>query len=209
MVQVRGRYDAAGVLTFHDDAGVDILDIQPDAEVDIKAANKFKIAGVAVAATAAELNTVAGVTAGTVTASKVLVVDASKDLATLHKLTFSQEVVHGAAASQTKSANYTMTAADSGYVTYIDTDAFTVTLPATVVGMAFTFVNAGADGAVAVTIRPGAVDKIQGVGLTAADNKALINTKATAKKGDMVRLVGDGVDGWFVQALHGTWAREA
>lgn len=46
-------------------------------------------------ATAAEVNTLAGVTAGTVTASKALVVDANKDLATLRHLTISGNLVTG------------------------------------------------------------------------------------------------------------------
>lgn len=111
--------------------------------------------------------------------------------------------------SQTKSDNYTMQDSDSGYVTYVDTDAKTMTLPATAVNRVFTFMNAGADAAVALTISPNASDKIMGVGLTAADDKDLVNTKATAKKGDYVTLVGDGVDGWFVTAMKGTWARES
>jgi hypothetical protein len=40
----------------------------------------FKIGGTSVTSTAAELNTLAGVTAGTATASKALVVDANKDI---------------------------------------------------------------------------------------------------------------------------------
>lgn len=46
-------------------------------------------------ATAAEINTLAGVTAGTVTASKALVTDANKDLATLRHLTISGNFVTG------------------------------------------------------------------------------------------------------------------
>ncbi len=111
--------------------------------------------------------------------------------------------------SQTKSANYTMTAPDSGKETIIDTDAKTITLPATVVGYTYKFVNGGADGAVAINISPNASDKIMGAGLTSADNKDLINTKTTAMKGDYVVLVGDGAIGWYVQEMVGTWAREA
>lgn len=118
-------------------------------------------------------------------------------------------IVYSTAKTQTKSDNYTMTEGDSGVITYVDTDAKTITLPATVVGMVFTVVNAGEDGAVAVTISPNAADKIMGCGLTSADNKDLVNTKATAKKGDRVKLVGDGVNGWFIAEMVGTWAREA
>lgn len=124
------------------------------------------------------------------------------------KTVFLSENVHAYLVTQTKSANYTMTAADSGYATYIDTDAFTITLPATVAGLTYTFVNAGADGAVAITLSPNASDKIQGVGLSAADDKDVVNTKATARKGDMIRIVGDGTDGWLIQEMRGTWARE-
>jgi len=47
----------------------------------------FQIGGTSVTATAAELNTLAGVTAGTVSASKALVVDSSRNLATINQLT--------------------------------------------------------------------------------------------------------------------------
>lgn len=63
MPKVRGRYDAAGVLTFHDGEGTDILDVQPDGEVDVKTAGKLKIAGTTVDATAAEINRAADVSA--------------------------------------------------------------------------------------------------------------------------------------------------
>lgn len=111
--------------------------------------------------------------------------------------------------SVTKSATYSVLIADSGYLFNIDTDAFTLTLPATVIGMRYTFRNVGADGAVLVTLAPNASDKIQGVGISALDNKALLNTKATAKYGDFVTLVADGVDGWFVHEMRGIWARAA
>lgn len=124
-------------------------------------------------------------------------------------LTYNDLFEHGAQKKQTKSANYTMTAADSGYITDVDTDATTITLPATTVGMVFTIRNIGADGAVGINVSPAAADKIIGIGLTAAADKDLINTKATAKKGDFVTLIGNGVDGWFVVASAGTWAREA
>lgn len=124
-------------------------------------------------------------------------------------LEYGRELKHHYQVTQTKSANYTMTAADSGYVTYIDTDAITITLPATAAGLSYTFVNAGPDAGVALTLSPNAADKIQGCGLSAADNKDLINTKATARKGDLVRIVGDGTDGWIIQEMRGTWAREA
>lgn len=112
-------------------------------------------------------------------------------------------------ASTTKSDNYTVLATDSGKIIDVDTDAKTITLPSTVLGLTVTIRNAGADGAVAVTVSPAAADKIVGNGEAGVDNKDIINTKATAKNGDYVTLVGDGVDGWYIQAIKGTWAAEA
>jgi len=108
--------------------------------------------------------------------------------------------------TQIKSANYTMTATDSGLTTYINTDAVVITLPATVVGYVYTFVNVGAAGAVGFNISPAAVDKIIGGGLSGSDDEDIINTKATAKTGDRIKIIGDGVNGWFVQEMYGTWA---
>lgn len=142
---------------------------------------------------------------------KGAVSQARDDIVIDDNLVFGREVRHAYQVSQTKSGNYTMTAADSGYITYIDTDAVVITLPATVVGYTYTFVNAGADGAVGFSISPNASDQIAGVGLTAADNKDIVNTKATARRGDMVRIVADGTAGvgWIIQEMRGTWAREA
>lgn len=119
------------------------------------------------------------------------------------------QISYAAAKAQTKSSSFTAAEADVGQVTSIDTDGVVITLPATVVGMVFEFVNAGADGAVGFSVSPSALDKIMGCGLTSADNKDLINTKATAKKGDRVVLVADGVNGWYLLEMIGTWAREA
>lgn len=68
--------------------------------------------------------------------------------------------------------------------------------------------NGGADGAVAVTISPNANDKIMGPNIAGVDNKDRINTKATAKTGDFIVIVGDGVDGWDITREVGTWAAE-
>lgn len=148
------------------------------------------------------------VTGGTVSASLPVVVDASKDIAGFHDIGFTGTVEAATIATQTKSADYTMTKADSGHLTKVDTDAVVITLPATAPGLFYLFENAGADAAVGFSVSPNASDKFQGVGLTAADNKDLVNTKATAKKGDRLAIVGDGADGWYVVRMTGTWARE-
>lgn len=105
--------------------------------------------------------------------------------------------------------NITLVAADVGKILKVETDGAIITLPATVVGYTYTFVNSGEDGTVEFRISPQAADKIFGAGITSADNKDLINTKVTAKKGDYVTLLGDGVDGWLVTKQVGTFAREA
>ncbi|MBM4644769.1 hypothetical protein GS464_20220 [Rhodococcus hoagii] len=107
-------------------------------------------------------------------------------------------------------ASKTVAAADSGVVQNVTKDAVVVTLPATAAGLTVTIRNGGkADGQVGFSISPNSADKIQGYGLTSADNKDVINTKATARAGDEITLVGDGVDGWFVQNATGVFDREA
>lgn len=123
-------------------------------------------------------------------------------------VTFGDTLLSDVQQTETVAVDKTLDAGDSGVFQIVTVDAKVITLPATVLGLTYTIINGGADGAVLVTVSPNASDKIAGAGLTAADNKDLLNTKATAKKGDMVRLFGDGVDGWFVQEIRGTWARE-
>lgn len=111
---------------------------------------------------------------------------------------------------ETISANKTLDAEDTGKQFFVDTDAQVVTLPATATaGDSITIVNIGADGAVAVNISPQAADKIAGPDLAGTDNKDLINTKATAKRGDRVVLTAGHADGWTVGYMRGIWATEA
>jgi hypothetical protein len=111
---------------------------------------------------------------------------------------------------ETISADKTLDAEDSGKLFWVDTDAKVITLPAIATGLdGVMVVNGGAFGAVAVNISPAAADMILGPDVTGADNKDLINTKATAKRGDFVVFGGNDADGYSVLALRGTWAREA
>lgn len=116
----------------------------------------------------------------------------------------------GRTVREVKSANYTLDAEDSGKLLWIDTDAFTLTLPAIATGVdGVMIVNGGSYGAVAVTISPQAADMILGPDITGADDKDLINTKATAQRGDYVVIGGNDADGYSVQEMRGTWARQA
>ena len=109
-----------------------------------------------------------------------------------------------------KTANYTVViTADSGKTLASTLDAIVYTLPSIAVGNTVTFVNMAEDGQAALNISPAAVDGITYAG-TAVDNKDLINTKATAKKGDFVTLASlDGVVAWQVVDVRGVWAKEA
>jgi|TARA_R100001530_G_scaffold135759_2_gene113821 hypothetical protein len=98
---------------------------------------------------------------------------------------------------------------DVGKILTVKTDAFVITLPATVVGYVYHIVNTGEDGANIITVSPNASDKIMGPDRTDVDDKDIINTKATAKKGDRITLFGDGSLGWYVISQVGTWAAEA
>ena len=96
---------------------------------------------------------------------------------------------------------------DCGKVLFVTADAKVITLPA-VEGMSFRVVNAGAFGTVAVNISPNALDAIEGPDLVGVDDKDLINTKATACRGDYADLEYGDATGWIVRKLVGTWAIE-
>jgi hypothetical protein len=110
-------------------------------------------------------------------------------------------------------ASLTLTAADSGKVYVTSAADIVFTLPdatgAGMKGVYFTFINNSLSGGTGMLIRPAATDKIQGKGITAADDKDYINSGATDAIGDLVTVVCDGVDGYWVVSERGTWAREA
>jgi hypothetical protein len=104
-----------------------------------------------------------------------------------------------------KVANYTVTAADTGSVFIANAADLVFTLPSTVVGLTYTFVNAALSGGTGLSISPAAADNIN----EGTDNKDLINSGATDVVGDSVTIVGDGDGGWFTIGKIGTWAAEA
>lgn len=114
------------------------------------------------------------------------------------------------AVRETVSANKTLDAQDTGKVFFVDTDAVVITLPAIADGLGgVKIVNIAAYGVSGVSISPAAADMILGPDITGADDKDLINTKATAKRGDFVKLDLGDADGYVVTAMNGTWARQA
>lgn len=116
--------------------------------------------------------------------------------------------------------NKTLAITDVGYVQNVIADGIVITLPSTVVGYYYNIRNGGdnvtgtaagaaSDASMEVTVSPAAADLIAGMGVTAADNKDFVNTQTSSEIGDELQLLGDGVNGWFVTSVVGTWAKEA
>lgn len=109
-----------------------------------------------------------------------------------------------------KTSNYTVVVNDdSGKVFTTSVDGIVFTLPAIASGQVYTFINTAEDGTAKISISPNAADGIMYLG-SATDDKDLINTKATQKKGDMVVVSNvNGLDYWSVTVVNGVWAKEA
>ena len=115
------------------------------------------------------------------------------------------KVFHRYVAARYITDNYTVDAEDSGKTLFVQADAKTITLLATVVGITVKIMNDMDDGDCLVTIDPNGSDKITGIEYTGTDGGAATNTKATAKRGDFMTLVADGSIGWYVTECVGTW----
>lgn len=120
----------------------------------------------------------------------------------------------------TITADTTLTYEDSGRTFLIGTDALTITLPATKIGINYKFMNSGAAANNIITVSPQAADGIAGTITLAASvvvldgtiDKDAINTKSTSEPGDCLSIIGTGVAGttaWLVQSSTGIWAQEA
>ena len=161
--------------------------------------NNVGVATIAdVTATAAELNKNAGVTGGAATAGKTVVLGSACEISGIRRK------VNLAAATQT------LTAAQSGEK-FVGAEDAVFTLPAAAAGTKGVWyeIECGAlSTGTGLSISPNAADHIRGNGLTAVDDKDLINSGASDRLGDMVRLCCDGVDGWVIEAIIGTWAKE-
>lgn len=114
---------------------------------------------------------------------------------------------HEGLLAETLADNKTLDAQDTGKLFQVTVDAKAITLPA-VEGMTCRIANGAAFGTSIVTISPNANDGIKGPDLTNTDDKDLINTKATACRGDFVDLEYGDATGWVVKKMVGTWAKE-
>ncbi len=137
-------------------------------------------------------------------------------LAELAGLTFEKSSLNTLALSDNK----TISEDEMGAVVTMATDAKVITLPkisAAILGKELTFINTGADGNNTLTLSPDAADGINGtIANAAADsvasgvvNKDLVNTKATANKGDYVRIRAVALTAWYIVGGVGIWASEA
>jgi hypothetical protein len=105
-------------------------------------------------------------------------------------------------------ATLTLDAQDTGKYIFC-TVTTVVTLPATATALAdVTLVCMAPFGTAQISASPAADDKIMGPNLAGANDKDLINTLATAKRGDRVTLTAGHTDGYVTNALVGTWAAE-
>ena len=103
----------------------------------------------------------------------------------------------------------TLTLTSSG-VPIVVTNASTITLPGVAVGSQWWIINGNDDGT-AITIAPDSSDKylVDAAGAAGTNNKHIINTAATARKGDYVKLAYGSGDGWTIAELVGTWADQS
>lgn len=113
---------------------------------------------------------------------------------------------------ETLSGVKTFDAQDTGKVFFVDADgdADALTLPAIADGLGgIKIVAIGAFGTTQVKVDPNAIDMILGPDIAGADNKDLLLTKATQRRGDYVVIDLGDADGYVVTEMVGTWAREA
>ena len=98
----------------------------------------------------------------------------------------------------------------------IATDALVMTLPAITannIGMELTFRNTGADGNNIITLSPASSDAFNGtiaaVQAGGVVDKDLINTKATANKGDWCTIKAISLTAWYITGGDGVLASES
>ena len=113
-------------------------------------------------------------------------------------------------------ATLTLDANDNGKVILCEVTTV-ITLPAIGSGEVgpYTLVNYGEEGVVTagisdvqITVDPATADRITGCDITGLENKDMVNTLATAKKGDLLKLTYGGGIGWSIVEMRGTWTRE-
>lgn len=101
----------------------------------------------------------------------------------------------------------TVLASESGTIFIVDVADCVFNLPATILGLKYTFIVKTLSSGTGAQISPASVDSIAGGGLTSVDDEDLINTAATDAEGDKATIIGDGAEGWWIDGIVGTWAK--
>lgn len=115
----------------------------------------------------------------------------------------------GKTAETLSASTLTLDAQDTGKNIFC-TVTTVVTLPVTATALtSVTLVCMAAYGTAQISADPNSADKIMGPNLAGVDNKDLINTLATAQRGDYITLTAGHADGYVVSSVKGTWAAEA
>jgi len=121
------------------------------------------------------------------------------------------DVDAGITVSQVTATDGTVTVATGDSGEEFQASVTTVyTLPSIGIGHVYKFVNVALDGIAQISVSPAAADGIM-YATSATDDKDLINTLATARRGDYV-VIGNTTDGvafWQVLGIKGIWAKEA
>ena len=108
-----------------------------------------------------------------------------------------------------KTADYTVvTTNDGGKIFSSVLDGISYSLPAIAIGNTFTFLNLAKDGTALINIVVNTGDGITWAGAE-DDNKDLLNTKATQRKGDYATVSSfTATVTWQIPAIRGIWAKE-
>jgi len=112
---------------------------------------------------------------------------------------------HEGLVAETTAIDKTLDNQDTGKVICCGTDDKTITLPA-VAAMSFRVLNVGAFGVAGIDVSPNANDLIIYKDSGGTDNHGLVNTKATAQRGDYLHVEYGDATGWIVTHSKGTWA---
>ena len=163
-----------------------------------------------------------GVTINTATSGGPISIGHSTSETTVNdNLNVTGALLYNSKIVSTKSNGTTLAASESGSVILQSTNSATITLPATVAGLRYTFVWAGTAGQT-FNISPNSSDKIMGSILDVADGNIVTAASSGAgtdnkdlqldggsQVGDRVTLVADGDSGWYIEEALGSWAFES
>jgi len=167
-------------------------------------------------------NTSNGVTINTATSGgPISIGHATSETTVNDNLNVTGALLYNSKIVSTKSNGTTLAASESGSVILQSTNSATITLPATVAGLRYTFVWAGTAGQT-FNISPNSSDKIMGSILDVADGNIVTAASSGAgtdnkdlqldsgsQVGDRVTLVADGDSGWYIEEALGSWAFES